>query len=360
MLNVNGLHLKQRILQSPMAGCTDLAYRRIARKFGCELAFCEMVKDRPTAEGNARTLEMLKTADDDHPLGMQLVGRDPHLMAEAARRLEQLGADVIDVNLGCPVPKVVKQGCGAALLKEPSLVRTILEAMVAAVKVPVTVKMRTGYDEGDEDRFLEIVRIAGEAGAGAVTVHGRTRNQMFRGEANHDAIRKAKAAATVPVVGNGNIRNGRDAATMIRDTGCDAVMVARGALGNPWLYREIQSYLETGTIPPPPTTVERAEVLNEHFDLLRELYGTDRALILVRRVIHWFVKGACGANILREKGNRVNTLDQFREVIDIFRTADLRPPEIAGSAEGDGAGDAGNPSPAETAAVEPMYSSEAP
>ncbi len=354
MLNVNGLQLRQRILQSPMAGCTDLAYRRIARKFGCELAFCEMVKDRPAAEGNAKTLEMLTTADDDHPLGMQLVGRDPAYMAEAARRLEGLGADVIDVNLGCPVPKVVKQGCGAALLKEPALVGTIVSGMVAAVKIPVTIKMRTGYEEGDDARFLEIVRIAGEAGAGAVTVHGRSRNQMFRGEANHEAIRKAKAIATIPVVGNGNIYSGRDAAAMIRDTGCDAVMVARGALGNPWLYREIQSYLETGTIPPPPTIAERADVLAAHFEEMRPLYGTEKALVLVRRVIHWFVKGAYGANVLREKGNRVSSLDEFQEIVHIFRSTEIAGPGPAEGAEKREGAENICEAPVETGAGEPI------
>src|ERR1043165_8314258 len=148
--------LKHKILQSPMAGCTDLAYRKIARGFGCQIAFTEMVKDRPVVEGNRKTLEMLQTAEWDHPLGMQVVGRDVTLMREAARRLESLGADVIDVNLGCPVPKVVNDGCGAALLKDPAQVGRILDAMISAVRVPVTIKMRTGFDDGDDGRFLEI------------------------------------------------------------------------------------------------------------------------------------------------------------------------------------------------------------
>ena len=307
-----------KILQSPMAGCTDLAYRKVARQFGCQIAFTEMVKDRPVVEGNQRTLEMLQTAEWDHPLGMQVVGRDENLLGEAARRLEGLGADLIDLNLGCPVPKVITQGCGAALLKEPPQVGRIIDAMVKAVKIPVTIKMRTGFDDGDDDRFLQIARIAGEAGVSAITVHGRTRKQMYTGFSNHEAIRAVKEVAQVPVIGNGDIRSGADARKMIEATGCDGVMLARGALGNPWLYREVEQYLAIGTIPPPPTIRERAEVLREHFRYQRELYGDYAACRIIRRVIHWFVKGANGAAALRERGNTVETAEQFEELVEIF------------------------------------------
>src|SRR5579859_4139603 len=223
-VDAKGVRLKHKILQSPMAGCTDLAYRKIARRFGCQIAFTEMVKDQPVVQGNPKTLDMLRTADWDHPLGMQVVGRDPELMREAAKRLEALGADVIDVNLGCPMPKVVNNGCGAALLREPAQVGRILEAMVAAVRVPVTIKMRTGFGDGDDDRFLQIATLAGECGAGAITVHGRTRKQMYTGFSNHEAIRAVKEVARIPVIGNGDIRSGADAKKMIEDTGCDGVM----------------------------------------------------------------------------------------------------------------------------------------
>jgi nifR3 family TIM-barrel protein len=317
-VNTKGVRLKHKILQSPMAGCTDLAYRKIARRFGCQIAFTEMVKDRPVVQGNPKTLDMLQTADWDHPLGMQVVGRDPDLMREAAKRLESLGADVIDINLGCPVPKVVNDGCGAALLKEPDQVGRILDAMIPAVKVPVTIKMRTGFDEGDDDRFLRVVKIASACGVGAITVHGRTQKQMYTGFSNHQAIRAVKEAASVPVIGNGDIRCGADAKKMIEDTGCDGVMLARGALGNPWIYKEVEQYLETGTLPPPPTVAEKATVLRDHFAVQRELYGDELACHLVRRVIHWFVKGASGSAALREKGNHVSTPEQFDALVREF------------------------------------------
>jgi len=306
-----------------MAGCTDLAFRKIARRFGCQIAFTEMVKDRPVVEENRRTLEMLRTADWDHPLGMQVVGKDPALMAEAARKLEALGADVIDVNLGCPVPKVVDSGCGAALLKDPPQVGRILEAMVPAVRVPVTIKMRTGFDEGDDRRFLEVARIASASGIGAITVHGRTRKQMYHGFSNHEAIRAVKEVATVPVVGNGDIRCGADAKKMFEDTGCDGVMVARGSLGNPWIYREIEQYLQTGVVPPPPSVPERAQILREHFQYQRQLYGDSAACRIIRRVIHWFVKGASGSASLREKGNKVETPEQFETLVQEFAASRL-------------------------------------
>ena len=304
-----------------MAGCTDLAYRKIARRFGCQIAFTEMVKDRPVVQGNAKTLDMLKTADWDHPLGMQVVGRDADLMREAAKRLEALGADVIDVNLGCPVPKVVNDGCGAALLREPEQVGRILDAMISAVKVPVTIKMRTGFGDGDDDRFLQIAKLAGDCGVGAITVHGRTRKQMYTGFSNHDAIRAVKQVARVPVIGNGDIRSGADAKKMMEDTGCDGVMLARGALGNPWIYREVEQYLATGAVPPPPTVAEKAAVLREHFQVQRELYGDRDACYLIRRVIHWFVKGASGSAALREKGTHVSTPEQVEALIGEFEGA---------------------------------------
>ncbi|HUR38584.1 MAG TPA: tRNA dihydrouridine synthase DusB [Planctomycetota bacterium] len=316
-----GVRLKHKILQSPMAGCTDLAYRKIARRFGCQIAFTEMVKDRPVVQGNAKTLDMLRTADWDHPLGMQVVGKDPELMREAAKRLEGLGADVVDVNLGCPVPKVVNDGCGAALLKDPAQVGRILDAMVGAVRVPVTIKMRTGFEGGDDDRFLQIAKLAGECGVGAITVHGRTRKQMYTGFSNHEAIRAVKEVATVPVIGNGDLRSGADAKKMIEDTGCDGVMLARGALGNPWIYREVEQYLETGTVPPPPTVPEKAAVLREHFQALREIYGDKDAPFLIRRVIHWFVKGSSGSAALRDKGSHILTVEQFEELVREFEGA---------------------------------------
>ena len=301
-----------------MAGCTDLAYRRIARRFGCELAFCEMVKDRPVVEWNERTREMLATAEWDHPLGMQLLGRDPNLLAEAAKRLEGLGADVIDLNLGCPVNKVVKDQCGSALLREPDQVAHIFEKLVPAVKIPVTMKMRTGFDEGDDERFLEVARIAERAGVAAITAHGRTQKQLYRGLSNHEAIRKVKESVSIPVIGNGDIRDGDDARKMVAATGCDGVMLARGALGNPWIYREEQAALANEPEPPRPSIAERAAVLADHFTHLRELYGDRHACLRVRRVVSWYIVGVVGGSDLRVRAFKVEDPSQVDAIVADF------------------------------------------
>ncbi|HEU4339720.1 MAG TPA: tRNA dihydrouridine synthase DusB [Planctomycetota bacterium] len=340
MLNSRGLRLQQRVLQSPMAGCTDLAYRRIARRFGCELAFCEMVKDRPVVEWNERTREMLATAAWDHPLGMQLLGRDPNLLAEAAKRLEGLGCDVIDLNLGCPVNKVVKDQCGSALLREPDQVARIFERLVPAVKIPVTMKMRTGFDEGDDERFLQVAQIADRSGVAAITAHGRTQKQLYRGFSNHEAIRKVKESVSIPVIGNGDIRCGADAVRMIEATGCDGVMLARGALGNPWIYREVQAALKENEAhqsgasplsdskgparkaseasPSGPTIEERAAVLAEHFTYLRELYGDRHACLRVRRVVSWYVVGVVGGSDMRVRAFKVEEPAHVEAIVEDF------------------------------------------
>ena len=301
-----------------MAGCTDLAYRRIARRFGCELAFTEMVKDRPVVEWNDRTREMLATAAWDHPLGMQLLGRDPDLLAEAAKRLEGLGADVIDLTLGCPVNKVVRDQCGSALLREPDQVARIFEKLVPAVKVPVTMKMRTGFDEGDDERFLAVARIADRSGVAAITAHGRTQKQLYRGLSNHEAIRRVKETVSIPVIGNGDIRGGDDARKMVAATGCDGVMLARGALGNPWIYREVQAALANEPEPARPTIAERAAVLADHFTHLRELYGDRHACLRVRRVVSWYIVGVVGGSDLRVRAFKVEDPSQVDAIVADF------------------------------------------
>jgi nifR3 family TIM-barrel protein len=195
--------------------------------------------------------------------------------------------------------------------------------MVPAVRVPVTIKMRTGFDDGDDDRFLQIAKIADQNGVGAITVHGRTRKQRFTGMSNHEAIQKVKQAVSVPVIGNGNIRCGKDAEKMIRETGCDGIMIARGALGNPWVYREVAAVLETGQTLPPPTLVERAAALREHFQYLLEFYGEHQALLHSRRVLHWFVSGVPGSAELRNRGNTVSSIAEFEEIVNSFQSADF-------------------------------------
>lgn len=331
MIPLADVTYKYRILQSPMCGCSDLPFRQIARELGCEMAFCEMVKDDSVVRTNRKTNELLATAPHDHPLGMQLIGREPDTMAEAARCLEAQGADEINVNLGCPVPKVVKNGCGAALLREPQLVGRILTAMIRAVRVPVTVKMRSGFDSAEDDAFLEIARTAAGAGVAAITVHGRTRTQLYTGYSNLNAIRAVVEAVDVPVIGNGDLRSGADVARMVRETGCAAVMLARGALGYPWIYREAAAALAGEPAPEPPTVSERVTLLERHFALGRERYGDAGACIRIRKVIGWYTLGLSHAAELRSKGNVVASPEAFRAVLDRLQECnapDARPPRL--------------------------------
>lgn len=312
-----------------MCGCTDLPYRRIAREHGCGVAFCQMVKDVGVLLGNDRTRRLLATAPWDHPLGMQLEGRDPAKLAEAARVLAGAGADLIDVNMGCPVKKVVADGCGAALLREPEQVGRIVAALTRAVRVPITVKMRTGYEAADDaGLFLAAARAAAGAGAAAITVHGRTREQLYHGVSNYDAIRRVVEAVPCPVIGNGDIRTGADAARMVAATGCHAVMLARGALGNPWLYREAEAALVGRPVPSRPGVEERAAVLARHFAYAREFYGDDLACVLIRKVIHWYAVGLPGAAELRLRANQVATAADFQALLAHWG----QPPERADAA----------------------------
>jgi nifR3 family TIM-barrel protein len=265
---------------------------------------------------------MLATAEWDHPLGMQLLGRDPDLLAEAARRLEGLGADVIDLNLGCPVNKVVKDQCGSALLREPAQVARIFEKLVPAVKIPVTMKMRTGFEDGDDDRFLEVARIADRSGVAAITAHGRTQKQLYRGLSNHEAIRRVKETVSIPVIGNGDIRRGADAVKMIEATGCDGVMLARGALGNPWIYREVQAALAGEPEPARPTIAERATVLADHFTHLRELYGDRHACLRVRRIVSWYIVGVTGGSDLRVRAFKVESPAEVESIVADFAASE--------------------------------------
>lgn len=316
-----------------MCGVTDVPYRRIARELGCGLAYCQMVKDVGVLLGNEKTKRLLATADWDRPLGMQLEGREPQKLSEAARMLEGLGADVIDVNLGCPVKKVVSDGCGAALLREPEQVGRIVEAMTRAVRVPVTIKMRTGFEEkADEGLFVRVARNAWRAGAAAITVHGRTRDQMYHGFSNHDAIRTIVQAVGCPVFGNGDIRTGADATRMVQATGCHGVMVARGAMGNPWLYREVEAALAGAPPPPRPSLAARAAGLARHFELARAFYGDYLACHVIRKVIHWYSTGLPGAAELRARANHVAVPEDFQACLEHFGHAAGRP--VAGADEG--------------------------
>jgi len=312
---VGSLVLKNRLFLAPMAGITNLQMRLMAREQGASLTFTEMVSVNGLTREGKKTFQLLKSTPQDRPLGMQLFGDEPGMLAEAARLVEGYG-ELIDINMGCPVRKVVGTGAGSALLKEPGKVAAIIRAVRAATSLPFTVKIRTGWVCGD-DTFLEIGRIAQEEGCDAVTLHPRSRAQMFEGKADWSRIAELKAALKIPVIGSGDLFTAKDVAGMFQATGCDAVMVARGAMGNPWLIRESLALLE-GLEPVPPTVAERLAVARKHLELFVVEEGERVALMEMRKHLAWYSKGLPGAAQFRSAVNRVEAMAELVQVMEEF------------------------------------------
>lgn len=303
------------VILAPMAGVTDAPFRVLAHEFGCPMAYSEMVSAVGINYRNAHTLKMLRTTPAERPMAMQLFGRDPAMLARAASFVQELGvADAIDFNLGCPAPKIARGGAGSALLKEPQRVTEILTALRRVVTLPLTVKMRLGWDAG-HIVALEVARRAEAAGADAIAVHGRTREQFYSGRADWEAIAAVKRAVSVPVIGNGDVRTVDDLQRMLDATGCDGVMVGRAAQGNPWLFRQLTTYLRTGRRTDGPTPSERAEIIMRHLDMLVAVDG-ELGLREMRKHAAWYTRGLPGSARLRDAFNRAATRDDFQKLVD--------------------------------------------
>ena len=305
------------VVQSPMANCTDLAFRLIARSLGMRFAFLEMVSAEALVRHARQTAEMMQTVPEDRPLGAQLVGCDPVVMGAAAAMIEGMGFDLVDLNLGCPVPKVVSKGGGSMLLREPDTAARIFDRVVRAVKrIPVTVKMRLGFSDGSGQEAARIARLAQDSGVNAVAVHGRTREQGYTGRASYEAIRRVKESVSIPVIGNGDVVDGASALRLRDVSGCDGVMLGRGALGNPWIYREIEAVLDGAPPPPAPTPEERRHVALRHLDLQRRY--DHEPLGPLRRIMTWYFRGWPGAADLRDRINRAQSVDEIRALAETF------------------------------------------
>lgn len=304
-----------------MAACTDLPFRLIARKHGLEFAFLEMVSAHALLQNSGKTLRLMATLPEDKPVGCQLVGCDPAQVGEAASIVEEMGYDLIDLNLGCPVPKVTGggEGAGSALLCRPNTAQEMFERVVKAVKrIPVTVKMRLGFNDATGSEAVEIAKRAETAGVSAVAVHGRTRAQQYSGKADYVAIGRVKAAVKIPVFGNGDVRSGADALRLKELSGCDGVMIGRGALGNPWLYTSVAAALDGKPEPPPPTLEDKRRVLLEHLELERRHQGERLGNLLMRRIACWYIAGVPGAVEFRNRICRAQSLDEMRDLIEAF------------------------------------------
>lgn len=311
---IGNVTLANRMVSAPMAGITDRAFRDLAREMGCGLTYTEMISAQALMYGNRKTMQYLGIAGE-HPINVQIFGCDPGMMAQAARLAADAGADLLDINMGCPTPKIVKNGEGAALMRHPERAGEIVAAVAAAVKVPVTVKLRKGWDAGYPDA-VELARVVTTAGAAALTVHGRLRSEFFKGRADWNIIRAVKQAVQVPVIGNGDIRSGPDAERMLAETGCDAVMIGRAATGNPWVFSEVLHYLKTGEGLPSPSPRARVEMALRHLDLMVHYKGAEVAVWEMRKHAAWYTRGLPGAARLRDRLHQAGTIEALRELID--------------------------------------------
>ncbi len=309
------------VVQSPMANTTDLPFRLIAREHGLRFAFLEMVSSEALVRNHEKTKELLKTSSDDKPLGVQIVGCNADTMGRAAGLLEEMRSfSVLDINMGCPVPKVTGPGGGSALLREPEAARAIFSSVTRSVKnIPVTVKMRIGYSDTSGAEAVRIAKIAEDCGIAAIAVHGRTRAQGYSGKADYEAIGKVKKAVGIPVIGNGDVVDAASALRLKEISGCDTVMIGRGALGNPWIYRAVERALTSGKAESvAPDFDQRKAALLHHLDL-QVLHDGPRCFLPMRRVACWYFFGVNGVAAFRDRVNKTQSVEEIRRVIEDFQ-----------------------------------------
>lgn len=314
-MKIGNVEIENSLALGPMAGVTDLPFRLLCKEQGCGILYSEMVSAKAILYKNKNTDVLLNIDKREHPVGIQLFGSDPDIMAEIGSRVAEGNCDFIDINMGCPVPKIVNNHEGSYLLTQPKLVEEILTKMVKAINKPVTVKTRKGFKDG-ESQAVEIAKIAESCGVAAVAVHGRTREQYYGGKADWDIIKAVKEAVKIPVIGNGDIFSPQDAKAMKEYTGCDGLMIGRAARGNPWIFKEINEYLKTGIVPEKPSAEEVKNMILKHASMLIEYKGEYTAVREMRKHIAWYTQGLPHSAELRRRCNEIVSWESLKEVIE--------------------------------------------
>ncbi len=316
-LVIGNVDIKGNLVLGPMAGVTDLPFRLLCKEQGVDLLYTEMVSAKGIEYNNKNTESLLSIEDKERPIAIQLFGADPYVLSEAAKKIEDRNFDILDINMGCPVPKVVNNGEGSALMNNPKLVGEIVASVSKAIKKPVTVKIRKGFDD-DSINAVEIAKIAEANGAAAIAVHGRTRMQYYSGKADWDIIARVKQAVSVPVIGNGDVFNVYDAIDLVKQTDCDGIMLARGAKGNPWIFSQIKEYFSTGIIKPKPDINEVIQMILRQARLAIEYKGEFTAMNQMRKHIAWYVSGYPNAAKLKNKTSYINTYEELEAILEKY------------------------------------------
>ncbi|QSO46197.1 tRNA dihydrouridine synthase DusB [Alicyclobacillus mengziensis] len=317
MLTIGDVQIDDPVILAPMAGVCNPPFRKIAKRLGAGMVCAEMVSDKGLVHGSLKSQQMLTILEDEHPVSLQLVGYDKESMVQAAKMLGETNADLIDINMGCPVLKIYKNGSGAALARDPQYAAEIVKAVVERVNKPVTVKFRKGWDD-DNVNAVEVAKAVEQAGAQAVTVHGRTARQLYSGQADWSIIRRVKEAVSIPVIGNGDVTSPQTAKRLLEETGCDGVMIGRGALGNPWVFREVSHFLATGRELAEPGAQERIAVAIEHLHHLVDYKGEVIGVREMRKHAAWYIKGLPGAAEMRNIVNEQTTLEGMEDALRGF------------------------------------------
>lgn len=316
-LYIGNVKVEGNLFLGPMAGVTDLPFRVLCKEQGAALVFTEMVSAKGILYNNKNTDSLLEIAEEERPAALQLFGSDPDIIADMAKRIEDRNFDILDINMGCPVPKVVKNGEGSALMKEPALVGSIVNRVSKAINKPVTVKIRSGFSP-DSINAVEIAKIAEDNGAAAVTVHGRTREQYYRGKASWDIIGQVKEAVSIPVIGSGDVQTAMDARRMLEQTGCDGIMIARGARGNPWVFAQINEFLNKGISLPVPDIDEVKRTILRHAKLSIQFKGEYTGIREMRKHIAWYTAGYPQSAKLRNRTNEIETIEDLEKLLVEF------------------------------------------